>query len=597
MLLRLFGILSLLLFLPTSALLAASKDDAQWLKLLHYQGGFGAAYESSIDSPDFFLAKDGRQDPLAEWSKSLDVLQQKEFNFQNKSLDPQCVFPARALYFRRAGLLSGEARSCPEYEAFQKQLDLQSISVVFSTAYAGNSASMFGHTLLKLNRSKGDAGRSLLDLGVGFLALSDPSDGALYALKGLLGGYPGFYTVQNYYELVNQYAYSENRDLWELPIALDGAEREILVAHLWELTHSASASYYFTHVNCASMLAELIDVAKPDWGIRASLHGFVMPSELMRRVGEKIPDAETGFRPSQRRRWLDKLGKLNPAEREDYRRIWDSQKLPKESPGRLVLDTLMDRVTIAKGNLTIEEQKPLRSFEQELLRARSILNVPSPKAEITGDNNPLLAHGPRRIEIRGGSYDNEFLYGLRLRAGWHDLLDSPKGFEPYYHLNYFNLTASKLRSENQLHEADFKLAEVWSLNPWKRDEHLFSWTMSGGAQYQERERSLYFRTSAGVSGSFGNLLVSLLPGVELRGNLTRDRMEADAFLRLQLLGRWTENFRTLIAAEPTIDDREQKTMIWNLESRFDWTREIQTNLVIERDDEIWKWELGLARNF
>ncbi|RYZ57777.1 MAG: DUF4105 domain-containing protein, partial [Proteobacteria bacterium] len=296
MLLRLFGILSLLLFSPPSALFAASKDDLQWLRLMHYQKGFGAAYQSSIDSPDFFLAKDGRHDPEVEWARSLDVLKGKEFTFQNKLVDPQCMFPARTLYFRRAALIEGPARSCPEFEAFRKQLDLESISVVFSTAYAGNSASMFGHTLLKLNRSKGDAGRSLLDFGVGFLALSDPSDGALYALKGLLGGYPGFYTVQNYYELVNQYAYSENRDLWELPVALSADEREMIVAHLWELTHSASASYYFTHVNCASMLAELIDVAKSDWGLRPSLHGFVMPSELMRRVGEKIPNAESGFR-------------------------------------------------------------------------------------------------------------------------------------------------------------------------------------------------------------------------------------------------------------------------------------------------------------
>jgi hypothetical protein len=598
MLLRICGILSLLLSLsPFSRLSAASKGDAEWQRLLHYQKGYGAAYQSSIDSPDFFMAEDGRNNPESEWTRSLELLKAREFMFQNKVLNPQCLFPARALYFRRAGLIPDAASDCPEYDAFKSQLNLESISLVFSTAYAGNSASMFGHTLLKLNRSGGDAGRSLLDLGVGFLALSDPADGALYALKGLLGGYPGFYTVQNYYELVNQYAYSENRDLWELPIALDPMEREMLAAHLWELTHAASASYYFTHVNCASMLAELIDVAKPAWAVRASLHGFVMPSELMRQVGERLPRTETGFRPSQRRRWLDNLTKLSPEEREDCRRIWALQLLPTKSPGRLVLDTLLDRVTIAKGNLTIDEQKPLRKFEQDLLRARAMLNVASPKVEIVGDNNPLLAHGPTRFELRGGAYDKEFLYGLRLRAGWHDLLDSARGFEPYYHLNYFNFTASKLRSENQLHEADFKLAEVWSLNPWQRDEHLISWTMSGGAQYQNRERSLYFRTSAGISGSRGGLLFSVLPGVTIHGNLSRDRMEAEGFLRLQMLERWTDSFRSLIAVEPTMDDRETKSIMWNLENRFDWTKEIQTNLLIERKNELWKWEIGLARNF
>ena len=142
------------------------------------------------------------------------------------------------------------------------------MSLVFSTAYAGNSASMFGHTLLKLNRTDSASGRGLLDYGVAFFALADPTDGALYAVKGLFGGYPGFYAVQAYYELVNQYAYNENRDLWELPIDLTVREKELLIAHLWELSREASASYFFTHVNCAAMLAELIDAVKPTWRIQ-----------------------------------------------------------------------------------------------------------------------------------------------------------------------------------------------------------------------------------------------------------------------------------------------------------------------------------------
>lgn len=593
MLSMLFGMLSGL-FLASMALAQTARDD-QWLKLMHYQRGWGAAYRSSIDSPDFFMTAEGRRDPEIEWKAARELLQRASWQYQGKEVDPQCLFPARTRYFRRLGLLAGAPRPCPEYEAFRSHFELESMSVVFSTAYAGNSASMFGHTLLKLNRRGSDSARALLDYGVAFLALSDPNDGALYALKGLLGGYPGFYTVQNYYELVNQYAYSENRDLWELPIALDAEEKDILIAHLWELSKGASAPYYFTHVNCASMLAELIDVAKPQWHIRSTLHGFVMPSELMRRVAAKTGPVVMGFRPSQRRRWLHHVEALNPEQLALYRKLWDAQEL-QGTPAVSVLDTLLDRVTIEKGALNLEKQKPLRAFEQDILRARSSIKTASPQPDLVGSNNPVSAHGPKRIEMRAGAYDNEFLYGLRLRAGWHDLLDSPEGFEPYYQLNYFNLTADKLRSATTLHTADLTLAEVWSLNPWRRDEHILSWSMAGGLDYREGQRSIVFKGMGGISGIFGSMLLSLLPGAELRGNLTEERMEAKALLRLQALARWTTSFRSLLVAEPAIDDRDRKEIYWSLENRLDAANGYQAIVKAEHEEK-WQWEIGLARNY
>ncbi|MBC7530172.1 MAG: DUF4105 domain-containing protein [Oligoflexus sp.] len=601
------GLVSGLLLSPIAR--AASAGDGQWLRLMHYQRGIGAALTSSIDSPNFFISPQGRSDPEAEWTANLALLKETSWTFQGEAVDPQCVFPARALYFQSMGLLSRDHRSCPELETFQKQLDLDSMSLVFSTAYAGNSASMFGHTLLKLNRKNSDPGRGLLDYGVAFLALSDPTDGALYALKGLLGGYPGFYTIQNYYELVNQYAYSENRDLWELPIALDESEKRYLVTHLWELNKGVSASYYFTHVNCASMLAELIDVAKTDWQIRASIKGFVMPSELIRRVSDRTGPREMGFRASQRRRWLHNLTRLESEELSVYRKNWDEQKLSSNveaGPDAQVLDTLLDRITIEKGRLNFELQKPLRRFERDVLMARSSIATASSTPNLRGENNPVLAHGPKRVEVHAGAYDKEFLYGIRLRAGWHDLLDSSEGFEPYYHLNYFNLTLDRLRSGKTLHAANFKLAEVWSLNPYTVDEHILSWMMGGGADYREGQRSIYFKGAGGISATGGIFLFSFLPGAELRVNLTRGRMEADMFVHFQVLARWTKLFRSLAVVEPGIDDRKNQSMLLSLENRFDFSKFYQGVFKVERES--WKyeiekelktgasrWELGFAK--
>ncbi|MBC7661633.1 MAG: DUF4105 domain-containing protein [Chitinophagaceae bacterium] len=600
----LVGILSELFSLRLAYAQGRPYEDAQWLRLIHYRTGWTTPHVSSIETPDFFFDPTGRINPDAEWSANLRTLKAKEIFFRGATADPQCLYPARALYFRRLGLLSEKPRSCAEFEAFQRSLNIESMSLVFSTAFAGNSASMFGHVLLKLNRSDSEQSHGLLDHGVAFLALSNPADGALYAVRGMFGGYPGFYNVQPYYELVNQYAYNENRDLWELKIPLSKAEREMLAAHLWEVNHGASASYYFAHVNCAAMLGELIDVVKPAWAIRESIHGFVMPTELMRSVAVRAelpvyPEIGLRFRPSQKRRWLAKMQRLNAQEISAVNNAWAAKSLNGIPPDVEVYDTLLDRITLEKGSLRLAEQGAVRTFEQEVLRARS--ELPSrTEADLTASNNPLTAHAPRVLGINSGALDGHPRFGLHLKAGWHDLLDNPQGFEPYYQLNFLDLTLHRYADKAKLSDLNLRVAEVWSLNPWHSDDHQLSWTMAGGAEYAGGQHSLYFRASYGISGGFDRFLISVLPGAELREIFSPDHLELKGFFRIQGLARWTDTMRTLVWGEPSADDEGHKRVNWALESRWDASRDYQFQAKWDRREEHTEstgWELGVSHTF
>lgn len=587
---------SLLFALPQPS----SAIERSWQTLMHYQPKSGSAWESTIDEPTYFLAENGRWDPTAEWSATEKALNEKTIRVQGKDWDPVCAFPARQILFEEKGLVP--ARSCQEFEVWQKQFQLRSLSLVFSTAYAGNSASMFGHTLLKLNR-EASVHHDLLDYGLAFMAQANPEDSAaIYTYKGLSGGYPGYFLLQPYYQLVNQYAFSENRDLWELEIPLNDSERKIFLAHLWEILRHGRAAYYFTHVNCSTMLAEVLDAVKTDWHVRDQLHGFILPSELMRVAGRmnSAPSAMV-FRPSQRHVWQERLNKLSEKQKALFRETWKSKTVDVAANDSEVLDAILDRITIEKSRLDLPAQVPLRKFEGDVLLARSTLPASAVFVAKQSGNNPLLGHSPAQVSLLGGQAAEKAYWGLRLRWGWHDLLDPAEGFESHYHLNVLDIHWQRDEADEQ--EARLKIAEVWSLSPWSIDDPLWSWILAGGAD-GETNRGIWrqrvnFEASAGLSFGSARSLFSFLPGVQTEQPLT-DSGQNETRLRLSILylQRWTHDLRSLFRFLPNtqMGTGDRVHADWDGEVRWDLRKGWQAELRVARGETL-RWEVGAARSF
>ena len=78
-------------------------------------------------------------------------------------------------------------------------MDADSVSLIFASSYLSNPASMFGHTFLRLGRRATGHDDVLRDNTLNFAANAGNYGGMLYAVKGLLGLYPGQYTVMPYY--------------------------------------------------------------------------------------------------------------------------------------------------------------------------------------------------------------------------------------------------------------------------------------------------------------------------------------------------------------------------------------------------------------
>ena len=85
---KFFKYFILMLFVALGDLRAEDGLSPQWLKMLYYDKD-GAGFVSIVENEDFFIAKDGRYNPKAEYEASVKAL--------NDDKTKKCEMPARFL--------------------------------------------------------------------------------------------------------------------------------------------------------------------------------------------------------------------------------------------------------------------------------------------------------------------------------------------------------------------------------------------------------------------------------------------------------------------------------------------------------------------
>ncbi|MBP2676852.1 MAG: hypothetical protein H6Q84_3692, partial [Deltaproteobacteria bacterium] len=275
----------------------ALHEDPYWRILLHVRPGI-AGTRSLVDDPRFFLSPSGKTDPAAELSAMLDGL------FDNTSSPvPLCRFPAR--YAWLAGKLEIDPTRipalpvCAEVDNIVQAIDGQSAALVFAAGYVNSPASMFGHTFLRIDsRLKSP----LLSFAVNYAARTKPTDGGFsFMIKGLFGGYQGYYSILPYYDKVREYSNIDQRDLWEYSLDLTPGEVHRLILHLVEMEGIAT-DYFFFDENCSYELLFLIDAARPESRLTETMDRYwVIPMDTVRAViGAGLTD-NLVWRPSRAR--------------------------------------------------------------------------------------------------------------------------------------------------------------------------------------------------------------------------------------------------------------------------------------------------------
>lgn len=431
-----------------------------WRTLLHYRTHpVTRQLRSLADDPGFFLAPDGADNPEAELHATLAAM-----------FDPQpvhaleqtaaCRFIARQRWLRSSLQIDSEAwpePDCPRFEQWRSALRAEKVSLIFPSAYLNSPASMYGHTFLRLDPApvsgNGEASAPLLSYAINYAANAHESEGIAYALKGLMGLYPGQFTNAPYYLRIREYNDLENRDIWEYELNFTPEEVERLLAHTWELGPTRF-NYFFIDENCSYHLLALLDAARPGWGLADRFTWWAIPVDTIRAVAE-TPGLlrAVHYRPANSTELKARAQALGPEDAMVARQLADGHLHPSDL-SQVLADARRQILALEAAERLVAFDAVREGWAESLvherrlalLQARATLPSGDPIVVPRPSYDPTHGHATARLDLMTGQRAGRPWLTLSARPAYHDLLDPAQGYQAGAAINFFQLSLS--RAEN-----------------------------------------------------------------------------------------------------------------------------------------------------
>jgi hypothetical protein len=516
----------LLIFNRAHALEDLSKTK-EWHNLLHYKKSFFKEVQSEVDSSQFFLSKEGSQDPLKELRSTIDAFL--------KTPEIQCQFPARFYFIKQKTSLKFPKAKCLDFDKFKNKLRAKSLSVVFSSHYMDSPSSAFGHTLLRIKKNKHLSKEDfpLLDYAVNFAASNTTNNALAYAFKGMSGDLKGIFSTLPYFYKIREYNDYEARDLWEYELNLKQVEISKIIRHLWEMK-KAHFDYYYLSENCSYHLLGLLDIANSNWNLTQRTSKFVIPSDTIKIITQ-TPGlvSHVKYRPSLYSKIKQKLNNVNEQQLKSVKYINEKLSIPKsllktsKKSQAEVLDLAIDFYDYKFASAVLKEDPEVLQQKRILLLARGNVDYVS---EISSYKTPKLeaphtGHGARRMSVGFGksNKENEFLR-FSHRFALHEIADPYIGQMRNATLEMGNLSLKYYLSPQAIPNLvlkKFSLINILSLSPITPHFKTISWGIDMGLEniskknYCNNCTSYYNKASAGVAYRHKKLLLYFLMNTQL----------------------------------------------------------------------------------
>ena len=449
----------------------------RWRRLLFYapslwnNSGLGL-----VDTPNFYLAADGKKNPNSELKATIAAMNSSPASMGDEH--PACLFPARRKWLET---YLPHAISIPKIilcQAFNQWLKLhqyRAVSLVFSSFYANNPSSLFGHTFIRLHKkpAQGLAAAALLDHAVNFAANPDTDNAVLYTIKGLAGGFNGTFSLMPYYNKVQEYNNAESRDLWEYELNFSQDEVDWLSRSLWDIGPHAIDYFYFDE-NCSAIMLHWLAIANPNLRLGQNLNFWVIPLDTVRDIRQE-PNLikQISKRPSSLSRFLNHWQLLSSSQQRQVERLLaaDENALDAELKNLFllanqdlakVIDTSLEAVDYLDA---LHSQK--RSQKFDVLRSKLLLrraemgpvNVSPPPND---ESFPDLSHPSNRLSLALGLRQQVPFTAFKWRPALHDWLDPSENFSQGLAIGFFNLDLRTYRNKSDLSFVveQFKLLEI-----------------------------------------------------------------------------------------------------------------------------------------
>jgi len=545
--------------LKESAAALRLPDDRYWHILLHYKPGW-LGTESLVDDPKFFLSPDGKHDPSAELESAIDGLFAGGLE---EPATPRCRFPARYDWLiRRLGvdLAKIPEVSCPTLEKQIWMIDAKSASLIFASGHMNAPASMFGHTFLRFDSSYESP---LLSYAVNYAARIDRRDNGLaYAVKGIFGLYPGYFSILPYYDKVKEYGNMDQRDLWEYPLRMTEEEVQRMVLHVLEL-QGIYSDYFFFKENCSYDLLFVLEIGAPTANLTDRFRMFTIPIDTVKAVRAEGLVSDPVFRPSQARKIRHIASSLDEADVARARSVLDNSvapgeilaiDIPEAEKGK-ILDLASEAVQLryAKGRYTKDEY--LKRFLAVLSARSTIPAADSRRTPVPAPERPESGHGSSRLSLAAGIREEDPFLELSGRPAYHDLLDAVDGFTPGSQIEFSRAAVRYYPDSGRFRLQEWDLVHILSLAgrddffrpvSWKFRTGFATRPLPGGSD----TLAFFLNPGGGMAWDIPPLgLVHLLLETEVNvAGRYRPDYTAGVGLSAGILRTMTPNWKSLLAA-------------------------------------------------
>lgn len=563
-------------------------EKEEWLKLLHMRpsgSGYSSVAQTLPGKPSFFLDPQGSSNPLAELKTTFSLMFEQG---KHKAEETQCRFLARRDFFLRVSKqpLQGAFETCEFSHDWLEKLNTNKVSLIFASGYLNSAASSFGHTFLKLQNPKNQDGRELLDYGINFAARTQDTEGALYALYGLTGYFPGTFGMSPYHQMIKEYTNLEGRDLWEYELDLTQEEVERMLWHLLELEGSYF-DYYFLDDNCSSEILKLLEVARPGLSLTKADELYVIPLDTIKRT-EKIIVKNT-YRASLHTQWGYQLSHLNSEQKKQIRSgngiaEWDSQTL---TAGQTYYSLR-----------SYDDFEKYKSINYEISKERAKRGKSEITTAISTPADPLNSHGSAMMRVGAIEREKEWKALWGFRFAFHDELSRPDGLTPFSHLEVggFEFEKAQLRR--------YRLLEMLSTQSVSSFGWPISWGASAGGDlmpFSENRIQNFVGGKAGYSFDLGQnfLRWSWLLQAEARQDL-KERVQFVPGAESRIWFLWTSRLRTLLKGNyqhypslpvSNLSIQQAIDLTSQLELRGEWKSQKWD------ENSFSEWEIALQYNF
>lgn len=498
-------------------------EQHYWDLLLHYRPVNGGR-ESMVDDSRFFLSKNGKTDPKTEIEATLTGFFAEPFE-DNEHV--RCRFVARYAWLKEQ-LQIDESRlpivACHDFEQTISNINPRSVVLIFPVSYINNPASMFGHTFLRID---GGYDSTLISTAVNYAAITEDSMGVAYALKGISGGFRGYYYTLPYHEKIREYTAIDYRDIWEYNLDLTEKEARRIVLHIWEMRDIYS-EYYFFDENCSFAALYLLEIARPSLRlIEGTNRLLVLPISTVKAVVDTGIVTQVAYRPSQGTRIRKISGALSVGSQRLAHGIatgtTDVTVLAsagmQENEWIMTLDLASEYIRYLASRRIINSEEYLSRF-QIVMQERSRFGRPSDKLFESAPIRPDKSHPPGRIGIGGGCRTDSCFSEINLRLGYHDFLDNGDGYVENTQIDFMHVFFRYDLNERNIKLHSLRILDIASITPQDMFFSSLSWRATLGVDRKnvpsgEERLVTDFNIGAGFSALIGKAITYTLAEIEL----------------------------------------------------------------------------------